>query len=70
MSFANLKVCSLSSSRGPFDPGTVGTPAVRIISIAETLSPIKRIVFADGPINVKPLFSTCSAKSAFSDRNP
>jgi hypothetical protein len=29
-----------------------------------------RITSARGPMNVKPLFSTRSAKSAFSDRKP
>ena len=55
---------------GPFEPGTVGTPAFIILAIAATLSPIVLITEADGPINIKPLFSTFSAKSAFSARNP
>jgi hypothetical protein len=38
--------------------------------IAETLSPIRRMVSAFGPMKMKPLFSTRSAKSAFSDRKP
>ena len=44
-------------------------PAI-IALIADTLSPIKRITSAVGPIKVKPDFSTCSAKSAFSDKKP
>ena len=38
--------------------------------IAETLSPISRIVSALGPMKTNPLCSTRSAKSAFSERNP
>ena len=58
------------SLMGPLDPGTVGTPASLITSMAETLSPIRRMVSGDGPMKVKPLRSTCSAKSEFSDKNP
>ena len=59
-----------SSSRGPSEPGTQGTPAFFIDVIADTLSPIMRMVSALGPTKIKPLRSTCSAKSAFSDRKP
>ena len=38
--------------------------------LALTLSPIRRMVSGRGPMNTKPLFSTRSAKSAFSDRKP
>ena len=38
--------------------------------LALTLSPIMRMVSGRGPMNTKPLFSTRSAKSAFSDRKP
>ena len=64
--------CSSSGSvpSGPSEPGTQGTPAAFMARIAETLSPIRRMVSARGPMNVKPLFSTRSAKSAFSDRKP
>ena len=55
---------------GPSEPGTQGTPAFFIALIADTLSPIKRITSAVGPIKIKPEFSTCSAKSAFSDKKP
>ena len=54
----------------PSDPGTQGTPAAFIDSMAETLSPIKRMVCGSGPIKTKPLSCTRSAKSAFSERNP
>uniref|UniRef100_UPI003977845A biotin carboxylase N-terminal domain-containing protein n=1 Tax=Escherichia coli TaxID=562 RepID=UPI003977845A len=37
-----------------------GTPAFFIASIAETLSPIRRMVSALGPIKIKPERSTCS----------
>jgi hypothetical protein len=39
-------------------------------SLAETLSPIRRMDAGRGPMKTKPLRSTCSAKSAFSDRKP
>ena len=50
--------------------GTQGTPAAFIARIADTLSPIRRIVSGFGPTKMKPLFSTRSAKSAFSERKP
>ena len=61
---------AISLPTGPSEPGTHGTPAFFIALIADTLSPIKRITSAVGPIKVKPDFSTCSAKSAFSDKKP
>jgi hypothetical protein len=51
-------------------PGTHGTPAAFIARIASTLSPIRRITSAVGPMKMKPDCSTCSAKSARSDRKP
>ena len=70
MSLAMRKFSSASFATGPSEPGTHGTPEAFITLIAETLSPIRRMVSARGPTNMKPLFSTRSAKSAFSDRNP
>ncbi len=61
---------SRSGPSGPPEPGTQGTPAFFITLMAETLSPISRMVSAFGPMKVKPLFSTRSAKSAFSERKP
>ena len=52
------------------EPGTVGTPALRIAVIAETLLPIKRICSGRGPMKMKPELSTISANSAFSARKP
>ncbi len=45
-------------------------PTRFIAALAATLSPITRIEAAVGPMNTNPEFSTRSAKSAFSDRNP
>jgi hypothetical protein len=59
-----------SSGNAPSEPGTHGTPALIIVCLAVTLSPIRRIVSGRGPMNVKPDCSTRSAKSAFSDRKP
>ena len=56
--------------QGAVEPGTHGTPASFIALLAETLSPIRRMVSARGPMKTKPDFSTRSAKSAFSDRKP
>ncbi len=70
MSRAMRWFLSASSPRGPPEPGTQGTPAAFISRMALTLSPIRRITFAGGPMNRKPLDSQRSAKSAFSDRKP
>ena len=43
---------------------------VFMASFAETLSPIRRMVSARGPMKTKPDCSTRSAKSAFSERKP
>ena len=47
-----------------------GIPASRMARFAAILSPIVRIDCGVGPMNAKPALSTCSAKSAFSARNP
>src|SRR5690606_32076125 len=54
----------------PVYPGTTGTPAAAIRSLAPALLPMRRIDAADGPMNTSPAAATASAKSAFSDRNP
>ena len=54
-----------SANGGPYNMGKAAMEA-----LALTLSPIKRIVSAFGPMKTKPLFSTRSAKSAFSERKP
>jgi hypothetical protein len=59
-----------SSGSAPRSPARTGTPAFFIASLALTLSPIRRMESGRGPMKTKPLFSTRSAKSAFSDRNP
>ncbi len=59
-----------SSGSAPSEPGTQGTPARFMASLAETLSPMRRMDSGVGPMKVKPLRSTRSAKSAFSDRKP
>ncbi len=70
MSLAMRKFSSTSLPSGPSEPGTHGTPAAFMTLMADTLSPIMRMVSARGPTKMKPLFSTRSAKSAFSDRKP
>jgi hypothetical protein len=59
-----------SSGRAPSEPGTQGTPDLIMACLAATLSPMMRIDSGVGPMKVKPLFSTRSAKLAFSDRKP
>jgi hypothetical protein len=61
---------SVSDSTGPSDPGTVGTPALRTVSLAIALSPMILILFDLGPMNLMLQDSHCSANLAFSDRNP
>ena len=68
--FAVAKLALSSLRSGPSEPGTVGTPAVFMAFFAEILSPNKRIDSALGPIKINPLDSTCSAKSARSDKKP
>ena len=50
--------------------GVPTVPGFFIAFLALTLSPIRRMVSARGPMKTNPLFSTRSAKSAFSDRKP
>ncbi len=59
-----------SSGSTPSEPGTHGTAALSMVCLADTLSPMSRIDSGVGPMKAKPLFSTRSAKSAFSDRKP
>ena len=61
---------SRSSVTTPSDPGSWGSPASRIASLARTLLPIIRIMSGRGPIQPKPECWTISANSAFSLRNP
>jgi hypothetical protein len=56
--------------RAPSEPGTHGTPDLIMACLADTLSPIRPDRFGVGPMKVKPLRSTRSAKSAFSERKP
>ncbi len=63
-------LAAASSDSSPSEPGTQGTPALIMACLAETLSPIMRIDSGVGPMNWKPLCSTRSAKSAFSERKP
>ncbi len=66
-----MRIASLGSSgSAPSEPGTQGTPALIMVCLAVTLSPIMRIASGVGPMKTNPLRSTRSAKSAFSDRKP
>ena len=69
-----MRSASASASRrsptSPPDPGTVGTPASRIVFRAVALSPIARMWCAAGPMNVMCDLAQISANSAFSARKP
>ena len=60
------------ASRSPvgITEGATGTPFARANSIAEILSPIRRMVSGRGPMKTSPASPTARAKSAFSERKP
>ena len=68
MALAVRLITTGSSGSAPSEPGTQGTPARIMACLADTLSPMRRMESGEGPMKVKPLFSTRSAKSAFSDQ--
>ena len=51
----------------PGDPGTVGTPALFIVSRAVDLSPMRLICSGRGPMNSMPCSRTISTNVEFSD---
>ena len=51
-------------------PGTIGTPAIDMISRARVLDPIISIDSAGGPMKTTPACSQALANSAFSARKP
>jgi hypothetical protein len=51
-------------------PGTVGTPAARMVWRASVFRPSARMVCGRGPTNTSPAAAQAAAKSAFSARNP
>ena len=61
MSFATRTAFS-SSSTTPCDPGTTGTPALIMAFLARLLSPIRRMAWGPGPMNVMLHASQISAK--------
>ncbi len=50
--------------------GRVGTPAIRMISLAPTFDPMASMAVAGGPTQQEARPSTTRAKSPDSDRNP
>ena len=64
------ETASSTSGTAPSLPGTIGSPAACIVRRASTLSPMRRIISAVGPMKVKPQDSQTSAKCAFSARKP
>ena len=69
MESARALACSAVST-APSEPGTTGTPALRISFRAAALLPMARITSPEGPMKVMPAASQASAKSAFSLRKP
>ena len=59
----------MSSGRGSV-AGTTGTPASTARFLAATLLPSRRIVSAEGPMNVMPAASHASTNSGDSDSSP
>jgi hypothetical protein len=51
-----------SSSRTPGDPGSTGTPALIIAFLARLLSPISRMAWGPGPMNLMWQASQISAR--------
>ena len=61
---------SSRSSAGLVAPGTIGTPALDMISRARVFEPIISIASAGGPMKTIPASSQAVANSAFSARKP
>ena len=61
---------SSASGISPLYPGTIGIFDSSARPLAVILSPICRITLEEGPININPLASHLSAKSASSARKP
>ena len=51
-------------------PGMIGTPALRMSSLAATFDPITSIASGGGPIQTRPASAQARANEAFSARNP
>jgi hypothetical protein len=65
-----VTISSRSVSPVTSPPGSTGTPAFAISSLAPSLAPIAAIASGEGPTNVRPAAATSAANAAFSDRNP
>ena len=61
---------SSTLSNKPLPPGTTGTPALIMVSLAVILSPILLIISGVGPINLIPWSAQICANLAFSAKNP
>ena len=59
-----------SGSLSQTAPGSTGTPASRISSLAAIFDPIASMASGVGPTNVIPAAAHCRAKPAFSERKP
>ena len=69
ISFANF-LAALTSSNKPSPPGTTGTPALIMVSLAVILSPMLLIISGVGPINLIPWSAQICANFAFSAKKP
>jgi len=61
---------SFTLVNNPSEPGTIGTPAFFMVSLAEALSPIELICAAVAPMNLMPYSAQMAENLAFSDKNP
>ena len=61
---------SATLATGSVVPGTIGTPAADISSLARVFDPIASIASAGGPMNTIPASSQARANRAFSARKP
>jgi hypothetical protein len=65
-----IRRASSTLATGSVVPGTIGTPASRMISRARVLDPIASIAVAGGPMKTTPASSQARANAAFSARKP
>ena len=69
ISLANF-LAAVTSSNKPSPPGTTGTPALIMVSLAVILSPMLLIISGVGPINLIPWSAHICANFAFSAKKP
>ena len=61
---------SVSATSSNTAPGSTGTPAPAMISLAPIFEPMASMASGAGPTKVSPAAAQARAKPAFSDRKP